>query len=279
MGSRGASVSLPSRHRRAVKLKPKEDHMAAPAVTNAARDQIRHAVRQYFTYRDTSARDRVVDAYQGLAYSLAARFAQRGEELDDLNQVALIGLLKAIDRFDPDRGAELTTFATATILGELKRHLRDRGWSVRLPRRVHDLHLRAQQCIDELMQELGRSPTLEEIAQRLDVDVEAVVEALDAGGLRHNTSLEAPLSPGEDRSLTSRLGVGDQRLAEVDGRLALTPLLERLPERQRQIINLRFVVGCSQTEIAATVGVSQMQVSRLLSRSLAQLREWSAEPA
>lgn len=279
MTSTGVRVPMPNRPASAVRSRAKEEQMGAPAAAKAGREQVRVAVRQYFVHRDTAARDQVVDAYQGLAYSLAARFAQRGEELDDLNQVALIGLLKAIDRFDPDRGAELTTFATATILGELKRHLRDRGWSVRLPRRVHDLHLTAQQAIDELTQELGRSPTLAEIAGRLDVEVEAVVEALDAGGLRHNASLEAPLSPGEDRSLANRLGAGDQRLADVDGRLALSPLLERLSDRQRQIINLRFVVGCSQTEIAAMVGVSQMQVSRLLSRSLAQLREWSVEPA
>jgi RNA polymerase sigma-B factor len=240
---------------------------------------VRAAIARYHASGDAGDREKVVGAYQGLAYSLAGRFAQRGEELDDLNQVALIGLLKAIDRFDPDRGAELTTFATATILGELKRHLRDRGWSVRLPRRVHDLHLGAQQCIDELTQELGRSPTLPEIADRLDVPVEAVVEALDAGGFRHNTSLEAPVAGGEDQAFTSRLGVRDQRLAEVDGKLELSPLLARLPERQRQILNLRFVVGCSQTEIASMVGVSQMQVSRLLARSLAQLRSWAGEPA
>jgi RNA polymerase sigma-B factor len=259
------------------------------AVTNApparaGRDQVRRAIQTWYESRDTTrpdtaARDQVVAAYQGLAYSLASRFAQRGEELDDLNQVALIGLLKAIDRFDPTRGAELTTFATATILGELKRHLRDRSWSVRLPRRVHDLHLRAQQSIDELTQELGRPPSLLEIGQRIDAPVEDVVEALDAGGLRHNASLEAPLTTGEDHSLTNRLGDRDQRLAEVDGRLTLSPLLARLPARQQQILNLRFVVGCSQTEIASLVGVSQMQVSRLLSRSLAQLRAWAAEPA
>jgi RNA polymerase sigma-B factor len=251
--------------------------MGAPTPL-AGRETVRRAIRQHFETRDRASRDVIVAAYQGLAYSLAARFSQRGVEIDDLNQVALIGLLKAVERFDPDRGAELTTFATATILGELKRYLRDRAWSVRLPRRIHDLHLRAQQTIDELTQQLGRSPTLAEMAERLYVTVEEVVEALDAGGFRHNASLEARLSPSEDHSLASRLGVGDQHLAEVDGRLTLTPLLDRLPERQREILNLRFVVGCSQTEIATIVGVSQMQVSRLLARSLAQLRLW-AEPA
>ena len=112
------------------------------ALAQVERDKVRRAITEHFETKDTGTRNQVITAYQGLAYSLAARFGQRGEELDDLNQVALIGLLKAIDRFDPDRGAELTTFATATIVGELKRHLRDRGWSVRLPRRVHDLHLR-----------------------------------------------------------------------------------------------------------------------------------------
>lgn len=247
--------------------------------TPGSREQVRAAVTHYATSRDARSREMVVDAYQGLAYSLAARFAQRGEEADDLNQVALIGLLKAVDRFDPTRGAELTTFATATILGELKRHLRDRGWSVRLPRRVHDMHMRAQQAVDELTQELGRSPTMAEIAERADGSVDDVVEALDAGGLRHNTSLEAPWSSGEDNALANRLGSRDQRLAEVDGRVTLSPLLERLPERQRQILDLRFAVGYSQTEIASVVGVSQMQVSRLLARSLAQLRAWSVEPA
>lgn len=223
-------------------------------------------------------RNGTVVAYQGLAYSLAARFSQRGEELDDLNQVAMIGLLKAVDRFDPDRGVALTTFATATILGELKRHLRDRSWSIRLPRRVHDLHLHVQQSIDELTQSLGRSPTLIEIADHVGVGVEDIVEALDAGGFRHSTSLDAPW-PGSDEGIGGRVGTGDQGLAEVEGRVSLSPLLDRLSERQRQILDLRFGSGCSQSEIARRIGVSQMQVSRLISRSLAQLRLWTSEPA
>lgn len=229
---------------------------------------------------EVTARNRMVVAYQGLAYSLAARFAQRGQELDDLNQVAMIGLVKAVDRFDTDRGVALTTFATATILGELKRHLRDRSWSVRLPRRVHDLHLRVQQSIDDLSQDLGRSPAITEIASHVGASTEDVVEALDAGGLRHNTPLEAP-SPacGDGRGVGSRLGRSDRGLAEVDGRVSLSPLLERLSERQRQVLALRFGSGCSQSEIARRIGVSQMQVSRLLSKSLTQLRTWAAEPS
>jgi RNA polymerase sigma-B factor len=251
--------------------------MAALAPAQVERDRVRQAIRDHFRTKDPDARNQVVAAYQGLAYSLAARFGQRGEELDDLNQVAVIGLLKAIDRFDPDRGTELTTFATATIVGELKRHLRDRGWSVRLPRRVHDLHLRAQQAIDELTQELGRSPTMIEIAHRVGESLEDVLEALDAGGLRHNASLEAPSATHDDQPLTNRLGIGDSRLSEVDQRVALTPLLSRLSRRQQEILRLRFAHGCSQSEIAARIGVSQMQVSRLLARSLQQLRVWAAE--
>jgi RNA polymerase sigma-B factor len=251
--------------------------MVASAPAQVDRDRVRQAILDHFQTKDPETRNQVVAAYQGLAYSLAARFGQRGEELDDLNQVALIGLLKAIDRFDPNRGTELTTFATATIIGELKRHLRDRGWSVRLPRRVHDLHLRAQQAIDELTQELGRSPTMIEIAHRVDDALDDVLEAIDAGGLRHNASLEAPIAAHDDQPLTNRLGAGDSGLSEVDQRVALTPLLSRLPRRQQEILRLRFASGCSQSEIAARIGVSQMQVSRLLARSLEQLRVWAAD--
>jgi RNA polymerase sigma-B factor len=252
--------------------------MAVLAPAQSERERLRKAIQRYSARRDPTLRNEIVSAYQGLAYSLAGRFVQRGEELDDLNQVALIGLMKAIDRFDPGRGAELTTFATATILGELKRHLRDRGWSVRLPRRIHDLHLRSQQAIDELTQELGRSPTMIEVARRVGESLEDVLEALDAGGLRHNASLEAPGASGDELPLTNRLGVGDEQLADVDHRLALDPLLARLPDRERQILQLRFVTGYSQSEIASRVGISQMQVSRLLSRCLGQLRDWAQEP-
>ncbi|MDQ2724652.1 MAG: sigma-70 family RNA polymerase sigma factor [Actinomycetota bacterium] len=227
---------------------------------------------------DAEGRNGTVVAYQGLAYSLAARFAQRGEELDDLNQVAMIGLVKAVDRFDPDRGVALTTFASVTILGELKRHLRDRSWSVRLPRRVHDLHLRVQQSIDQLSQDLGRSPAISEIAADLGATIEEVVEALDAGGLRHNAPLEVPSPTGADsHGVGTRMGHPDGNLAEVDSRVSLSPLLKRLPDRQREVLALRFGNGCSQSEIARRIGISQMQVSRLLSKSLAQLRTWTAE--
>lgn len=251
--------------------------MGVQAAKTADREQVRRAIERFFVTRDQPTRNEIMASYQALAYSLSARFQRRGEDLDDLNQVAMIGLMKAIDRYDPRRGVELTTFATATILGELKRHLRDRGWSVRLPRRIHDLHLHSQQAIDVLTQELGRSPTMLEVAQRASASVEDVVEALEAGSLRHNASLEAPFAVDDDRQLATRLGDGDHGMAEVDGQLALEPLLSRLPSREQEILRLRFVEGYTQTEIAGRIGVSQMQVSRLLARSLERMRSWAEE--
>jgi RNA polymerase sigma-B factor len=239
------------------------------------REQVRRALVVYRETRDPDALNDIVLAYQGLAYSLASRFAQRGEDIEDLNQVALIGLLKAVERFDLSRGTELTTFATATILGELKRHLRDRGWWVRPPRRVHDMYISTQQAIDELTQHYGRSPTIAEVAAHIDASLEEVVEALDAGGLRTSAPLDTGNSATDDLYVTGKLGIKDPGLAEVEGRLLLNPLLARLSERERMMINLRFVAGWSQTQIGTLIGATQMQVSRMLARSLAQLRAWS----
>lgn len=257
-------------------------HVAVPAPsltgyeeTTDRRLRVRQALASYQSTKDSAALNFIVSSYQGLALSLASRFAQRGEDMEDLNQVALIGLLKAIERFDPARGTELTTFATATILGELKRHLRDRGWWVRPPRRIHDLYITAQQAMDELTQNLGRSPTVEEVARHISAAAEDVIEALDAGGLRNSTPLDAMVTAGDEVYMAAKLGVGDEGLAEVEGRLVLSPLLARLPERERLILRLRFVAGFSQTQIGALIGATQMQVSRILARSLAQLRAWS----
>jgi RNA polymerase sigma-B factor len=239
------------------------------------REQVRQALLSYRESHDSDALNFLVVAYQGLAYSLASRFAQRGEDIEDLNQVALIGLLKAVERFDVSRGTELTTFATATILGELKRHLRDRGWWVRPPRRVHDLYISTQQAIDELTQRYGRSPSVAEVADYIDASLEEVVEALDAGGLRSSAPLDTSGAATDDIYVTGKLGMRDPGLAEVEGRLLLSPLLARLSERERLMINLRFVAGWSQTQIGTLIGATQMQVSRMLARSLAQLRAWS----
>jgi RNA polymerase sigma-B factor len=232
--------------------------------------------REYFHTRDPDLARQLVDAHVGLAHRLASRFANRGEAPEDLTQVALLGLVKAIEGFDPDRGLRFSTYATPTILGELKRHFRDRGWAVRLPRRVHDLYLNVQHAIDDLAQELHRSPTLPEIAERVCAPVEAVVEAIEAGGLRRSASIDARVGPDE-RSLSASLGEEDPELAGVERNLMLARVVQRLPEIEQEIVRLRFVEGLTQLEIAQRVGRSQMQISRLLARTLDRLRGWVTE--
>jgi RNA polymerase sigma-B factor len=233
--------------------------------------------RAYKRTRDPALASQLVDAHSGLAHRLAGRFANRGESPDDLSQVALLGLVKAIDGFDPDRGLRFSTYATPTILGELKRYFRDRGWAVRLPRRVHDLYLTSQHAIDELAQELKRSPTIDEIAQRVNASVEDVLEAIDAGGLRRSASIDAKVGPDDERSLASSLGEDDPDLTGVERNLTLAAVVRRLPEVEQEIVRLRFVEGLTQLEIAERVGRSQMQISRLLARSLERLRGWVSE--
>jgi RNA polymerase sigma-B factor len=217
------------------------------------------------------------ERHYGLAVSLARRFAIRAnwsDSKDDLTQVALLGLVRAIGRFDPERGVPFSAFATTTIVGELKHYLRDRSWTVRPPRRVQNLYLRSQEAIGELTQEIGRSPTAAEIGERVDASAEEVIEAMEAASLRRPASLDAPVpgGDGDDRTLAGRLGSTDRGLAAVDERLALARLLARLPERERRMVRLRFIDGLTQTEIAARMSLSQAHVQRLLARSLVQLR-------
>lgn len=241
------------------------------------RDELRRTFAAYAGSRDPALRDQLVEAHLGLAEYLARRFSNRGEPLDDLVQVASVGLLKAVDRFDPDRGVEFSTYATHTIVGELKRHFRDKGWAVRAPRRMQELYLRLGSIISVLSQELGRSPTIAELATDAGVTEEEVLEALEAGHAYRFASLDAP-SPGEDDSLGSRLGTDDPNLADAEHRVALSPLLATLPEREQTILHLRFFEGLTQSEIAGRLGISQMHVSRLLARSLAQLRAAAEAP-
>jgi RNA polymerase sigma-B factor len=218
-------------------------------------------------------RDQLVGAHMGLAAYLARRFANRGQSLDDLTQVASLGLLKAVDRFDPGRGVEFSTYATTTIVGELKRHLRDKGWAVRAPRRMQELYLTLNQVVDTLGQELGRSPSIAELAAEVQASEEDVLEALEAGQAYRFASLDAPRTDdGSSEPLRERIGQEDTELVRAEERATLDPLLASLPRRQRQIVQLRFFEGLTQSEIAHRLGVSQMQVSRLLTRSVAQLR-------
>lgn len=232
---------------------------------------------RFSTYRrtgDRRLRDELVEDHAPLAHFLAGRFANRGEPRDDLVQVALVGLFKAVERFDPGRGLQFSTFATPTILGELKRHFRDRGWAVRVPRRVQELHLQLGRIVSALGQEAGRSPTPAEVAERAGVSEEEVLEAMEAGSLYRLVSLDGSLTPDDEGAeLASCLGGDDPEFERIEHRAEIAELLGVLPERERRIVELRFFESMTQSEIAEHVGVSQMHVSRLLSRSLERLRE------
>lgn len=242
------------------------------AFDSRERDELRRKFREYAQSRDRGLRDDLITAHMGLAEYLARRFTNRGEPLDDLIQVAALGLLKAVDRFDPERGLEFSTYATPTIVGELKRHFRDKGWAVRVPRRVQELHLRLAGVVGSLSQELGRSPTIGEIAQAAGVSEEEVLEAIEAGHAYRFTSLDAPSGSDDESSLSAELGAEDKRLVESEHRVTLSPLIAQFPPRERMILHLRFFEGLTQSEIAGRLGISQMHVSRLLARALAQLR-------
>jgi len=220
-------------------------------------------------------RDELVSRHLGLAQSLAARYANRGEHIDDLVQVAMIGLVRAAERFSPDRGIQFSTFATATILGELKHHFRDTRWSIHVPRSVKEAYLRVKAATDSLSQEVGRSPSLLEIADRAGLSEEQVVQALEAGLAFRMASLDAPTDDGASGPV-EHVDVDSGDLERVENRQLLHPLVSRLPERQQHILRLRFEQDLTQREIASVLGMSQMHVSRLLSRSLAQLRMWSS---
>jgi len=242
------------------------------------RDELRRKFAAFATSRDTALRDQLIEAHLGLAEYLARRFSNRGEPMDDLVQVASVGLVKAVDRFDPERAVEFSTYATHTIVGELKRHFRDKGWAVRAPRRMQELYLRLGKLVSAMSQEMGRSPTIPELAAEAQVSEEEVLEALEAGQAYRFTSLDAP-SPGDEDSdsLASHLGEDDPGLRDAEHRAALSPLIAKLPEREQMILHLRFFEGLTQSEIASRLGISQMHVSRLLARSLQQLRSASDE--
>jgi len=221
--------------------------------------------------RDPHLRDLLVEAHLGLAHQLARRFANRGETHEDLVQVASVALIHAVDRFDPERGFEFSTFATRTILGELKRHFRDKGWAVRAPRRIQELYLELGAATDALTQELGHPPTVPELAARTGASEEAVLEAVEAGQAYRATSIDAP-----DRrkgTIASRLGQIDAGFDGAEDHQVLMDALALLPEREQRILHLRYVDGLTQSQIAEQIGVSQMHVSRLLTASIARLRE------
>ena len=220
--------------------------------------------RRYKQDGDMEAREKLVMSHLNLVRFLANKFKNRGEPLDDLIQVGYLGLLKAIDRFDPDRGLEFTTYATPTIMGEIKRHFRDKGWSVRVPRRLQELSAKVNQATDALTTSLQRSPTVEEIAEYLDSTVDEVLEAMESSSAYTSVPLEAP--GGSDSEDTPSL-------AFTDDRLVIEEALKGFSPREREVIEMRFVKGMTQIEIAEKLGVSQVQVSRLLRRTLKKIQD------
>ena len=221
---------------------------------------------------DPNAREELVRLHFPLVEYLARRFAGRGEPVDDLVQVASIGLLKAIDRFDRDRGVKFSTYATPTIIGELKRHFRDKGWAMRVPRRLQEIGLQLSRVVSEMYQDLGRSPTVAEIAHRSGLSEDDVLEGMDAIHAHSIGSLDAPTDE-EGQTSGGRLGAEDETYELLEGWASVAPHLEQLPDRERRILYLRFFRGMTQSQIADMLGISQMHVSRILSRTLLLLRE------
>jgi len=218
-----------------------------------------------------ATRDQLVEDHLRLASHFARRYSGRGLSRDDLEQTARLALVKAADRFDDERGVAFATFASRSIDGELKRQFRDHSWSVRPPRALQELHLDLRRTDEELTQELGRKPRLAELARRLDVDEESVLEALEAGLAHQATSLDAPLDEST-RTASDQMGTRDPGYERTDGRLLVEELLATLPDREQEILRLRFYDNLSQEEIAERIGVSQSYLSRLLRRTLLDLR-------
>ena len=223
-------------------------------------------------------RDELVRLHLPLVEHFARRFLNRGEPFDDLLQVGTIGLIKAIDRFDLDRGVEFSTYATPTIVGEIKRHFRDRGWAIRVPRRLQELRITITTATAELTQELGRSPTVKELAGKIGVAEEEIIEGLESSNAYSTLSLDAPDSSDDSAlSMIDVIGGDDEALEHVENRETIKPLLEELDPREKHILTLRFFRGMTQSQIAAEVGISQMHVSRLLARTLEKLRKSLSE--
>jgi RNA polymerase sigma-B factor len=229
--------------------------------------------------RRAELRDELVTGHLPVAEHIARRFSHRGESSEDLVQVATVGLIHAVDRFDPTRGTDFLSFAVPTVMGEIRRYFRDSSWSVRVPRRLKELHLSISGAGNELSQRLGRAPTPSEIAAHLGLKKEEVYEGLEAGNAYHSVSLDDMLTQDSDNtSLGEMLGEADSGLEGVDNHESLLPLVRNLPERERTILLLRFFGNLTQTQIADKIGISQMHVSRLLSRTLEQLRSGMLPP-
>jgi RNA polymerase sigma-B factor len=245
------------------------------------REELRALHRRYRETTDPAERERIreqlVNAYHDFVYFLARKFQNRGEPLDDIVQVGYLGLIKAIERFDPDLGYEFTTFATLTVAGEIKRHFRDKGTAIRFPRRLQELHQSVVRVNEQMKNELGREPTVAELADRLGVTPDDVTEAMEIGPAYVPLSLDQPVatSDGQDsRSVSEQIGSPDPELDRVEMRDLLDRAMQHLTPRERAIMAMRFYEQMSQSEIARRLGISQMHVSRLQRAALEQLRKY-----
>jgi RNA polymerase sigma-B factor len=247
-----------------------------PTTAGTTGDDVRALLRRWHDDGDRAARDEVAERMLPLARSLARRYANKGEPLDDLEQVACLGLVKAIDRFDLSRDVRFSTYAVPTIAGELKRHFRDRGWMMRVPRDVQELSGKLGAARDQLQSDLSRSPTARELASALGTDEEHVLEALAAAEAYRTLSLDQPFQDGTGP--LEAIGDDDLGFERAEARAMLAGGLQQLAPRERQIVHLRFFEGLTQREIAEEVGISQMHVSRLIRRTLQQLRDGMALP-
>jgi RNA polymerase sigma-B factor len=262
-----------STERRSSHQRPPEYPPRGEGSAERARED-RRLLQRYHQTHDPLAREALVERFLPLARQLARRYQRGGEPLDDLVQVASLGLLKAIDRFDPRRETAFSSFAVPTILGELKRHFRDRGWSVRVPRDLQELAVRLDRVTDNLSRDLGRAPTLDEIGAEIGVTVEQVLEAREAAGAYRAVSLDRPRDEDdESERVAEHLGIEDPGFGEAEDAATVERLMQVLSDREREVLRLRFSEDLTQSEIGIRVGVSQMHVSRLLRQAIARLRE------
>ena len=238
------------------------------------KERTRERFRRYKREGDEDAREQLILNHLNLVRFLAAKFKNKGEPLDDLIQVGTVGLIKAIDRFDISRDLEFTTYATPTILGEIKRHFRDKGWSVRVPRRLQELSAKVNKATDELTKDLQRSPSVAEIAEHLDVSVDEVLEAMESSSAYSSVPLEAGSGDDDDApAVIDRYASEDAGLGTADDRMVIEDTIRDFSPREQDVIRMRFVEGLTQVEIAERLGVSQVQVSRLLRRTLKKIQE------
>jgi RNA polymerase sigma-B factor len=275
-------VGVESIDDRSKESRPRGGRPANPSSEErAARAQEdRRLLVRYHREGDPAAREQLVERFLPLARQLARRYQRGGEQLDDLVQVASLGLLKAVDRFDPARETAFSSFAVPTILGELKRHFRDKGWSVRVPRDLQELAVKVDRVADDMSRELGRAPTPAELAERTGVTLEQVLEAREASAAYRAVSLDRPRTDDEENgdSYADAVGAEDPGFRLAEASATVERLMRVLSDREREVLRLRFEEDLTQSEIGARVGVSQMHVSRLIRQSIARLREEAERP-